>query len=203
VPPPEYWGLHVYDEPDLAAPGARPVWSSEVHPFVLGVELLLGAPCHEMVDLEVLGEIARVVSGSDGLEHLLLSDGFHTIRIDVLSGSLAVRAAGLRYRLEGLAAAEQPLLTLRRFLALWRTGRFSRGLHGPEVRAARWILQLRAYDALLAGADQREIATRLLSRAAGEPRWRSQASSLRSRAQRLVRGARRMAAGGYLSLLRD
>ena len=60
---------------------------------------------------------------------------------------------------------------------------------------------LRARDALAAGADQREIAAELLSAEADEPRWRSRSPSTGSRAQRLVRGARRMSAGGYLQLL--
>ena len=65
------------------------------------------------------------------------------------------------------------------------------------------MLLLRAHDALAAGADQRDIAEALLSREAAQPKWRVGAPSLRSRAQRLVRGARLMAAGGYRELLKN
>ena len=61
---------------------------------------------------------------------------------------------------------------------------------------------LRASDALAAGATQREIAATLLSRSAAEPLWRSRESSIRSQAQRLVRAARNMGAGGYRCFLR-
>ena len=61
---------------------------------------------------------------------------------------------------------------------------------------------LRASDALAAGAAQREIAAVLLNAEAEVERWRVIAPTLRARAQRLVRAARRMAAGGYRSLLR-
>ena len=198
---PERWGLHAFEPPGLTAPDARPVWRAEVHPYVLGVEA--GPPDGEDVfDLERFSAISRLVTAADDRAHLLISDGIRTIRIDVLSGSVKDGPARLHYLLAGFASAEKPLLALRRLLMLWRTGRFSAALHAAEARARRYVLMLRAHDALAAGADQRQIAALLLSEDAGEPRWRSRSPSLRSQVQRLVRGARRMASGGYLELLR-
>lgn len=198
---PERWGLHSFEPPDLPAPLARPVWNADIHSHILEVEAGRPTEASDSIDVARFGGGARLVT-SDAREHLLISDGLRAIRLDVLAGTLAGGPARLRYRFSGLATAEQPLLTLRRLLALWRTGRFSRSLHPPEARAPRWLLMLRAHDGVVAGADQREIAAELLSREAGEPRWRSGSPSLRSQVQRLVRGARRMAAGGYLELLR-
>lgn len=197
---PERWGLHAFQGPSLSAPDARPIWCAEAHPYVLEVE---AGPAfgEEAFDLERIGAISTLVAAASGREHLLISDGFRAIRLDVLEGTIAGGSVELRYRLAGLAAAERPMMTLRRFLALWRTGRFCRSLHPDETRAKRWLLMLRAHDALAAGADQREIAAVLLSAEAGGPRWRSRSPSLRSQAQRLVRAARRMAAGAYLELL--
>lgn len=197
---PEWWGLHAFVSPDVTVPEARPVWCAEIHPYVLGVE---AGPPHggDVFDLERFGAISSLVTTADGREQLLISDGLHTIRIDVLSGTLARGPAELRYRVAGLASAERPVLTLRRFLALWRTGWFCRSLHPNEARARRWLLMFRAYDALTASADQREIAAVLLSAEAGEPRWRTRSPSIRVQAQRLVRGARSMASDGYLELL--
>lgn len=198
---PERWGLHAFEPPGLTAPDARPVWRAEVHPYVLGVHA--GPPDGEDVfDLELFSPISTLLTGADAREHLLISDGVRTIRIDVLSGSVKDGPARLHYLLAGFACAERPLLALRRLLMLWRTGRFSAALHAAEAKARRSVLMLRAYDALAAGADQREIAAVLLSEDAGEPRWRSHSPSLRSQVQRLVRGARGMASGGYLDLLR-
>jgi hypothetical protein len=134
-------------------------------------------------------------------EHLLLSDGIRTLRLDGQPGTSADGPVCLRYMLQGVARAERPLLTLRRLLALCRGGSFPRSLWRREPRARRWILMLRAWDTLTAGADQREIAQELLSPTAGVPRWRSRESSVRSQAQRLVRSARGFAAGGYRALL--
>jgi hypothetical protein len=198
---PERWGLHDFEPPNLPVPEARPVWRAEVHPCALNVQAC--APTGEDVfDLERFCKISILVTAADGREHLLISDGLHAVRIDVLAGSITGGPVELRYRLSGLASVERPVLTLRRFIALWRAGRFCRSLHPNEARAKRWLLMLRAHDALAVGADQREIAAALLSSDAGEPCWRSRSPSVRTRVQRLVRGARRMASGGYLELLR-
>jgi len=198
---PERWGLHAFEPPDMPAPEARPLWCARVHPFVLGVEA--GPPDGEDIfDLERFIAISTLMTAADDREHLLISDGLRAIRIDVLAGTIVGGPAGLRYRLIGLASAERPVLTLRRFLALWRTGRFCRSLHPTAVRAKRWLLMLRTHDALTAGANQRDIAAVLLSAGAGQLRWRSRSPSVRAQMQRLVRGARRMASGGYLELLR-
>lgn len=197
----ERWGLVAFEAPAVPAPLARPVWSATAHPPVLGV--LAGGPgaAEDCFDLGRFEATSTVVRTAGRREHLLISDGLRTIRVDVLAGSLSQGPTQLCYLLGGLASAEKPLLTLRRLLALAGTGRFSHSLHPREPRARRWVLMLRAYDALEAGADQRRIAEILLSRAAGEPRWRSHAPSVRSQAQRLVRAARRMATGYYRELL--
>jgi hypothetical protein len=196
------WGLHAFEQPELAAPRARPVWRAEVHPPVLAA--VAGGPPATMdaFDLAMRRGLSTLVRSGEGREHLLLSDGLRAIRLDVVAGSVSAGPVQLRYLLSGLASAERPLLTLRRLLALWRSGRFAAALHPPERRARRWILLLRAADGLAAGAGQREIAEVLLSSSAADPRWRSAAPSVRSQAQRLVRSARLMTAGGYRELLR-
>lgn len=196
------WGLHAFERPELAGPGARPIWKREVYPSVLVARAADEGEAQDRFDLERFGACATVVRSRSGAEHVLLSDRGRTLRLDILSGTLCDGPVLLRFELAGMRSVLRPLLTLRQLVALWRGGRFSRALHPPEVRAGRWILLLRTHDALAAGADQREIAARLLDAEAAGPRWRVQASALRSRAQRLVREARKMAAGGYLSLLR-
>lgn len=199
---PERFGLVAFEAPDLTVPEARPMWRSDVHRFVLPVDVRRGAEsAGDTIDVARMSDLARILADG-GAEHLLLSDGLRSIRLDGPPGAFTSGPVGLLYAIEGLVTAERPLLTLRRYLALCRTGRFSRSLHPREVRAGRWIMMLRAYDGLVAAADQREIAEALLSSSVAEPRWRSRESSVRSRAQRLVRSARASAAGGYRWLLR-
>ena len=198
---PQHWGLHAFEPPHLTVPDARPVWRADIHPYVLKVHAdrpLEGADSFELPRLRVS---STMVTSPDRQEHLLISDGLRTIRFDVLAGSLKGGPVQLRYLLAGFASAERPLLTLRRLLALRRTGRFSEALHPAQPRARRFVLMLRAHDAMATGATQREIAAKLLSAEAEEARWRVSAPTVRSRVQRLVRNARAMAAGGYVSLL--
>lgn len=197
---PGRFGLIAFESPGLAVPRARPMWRAEVHPYVLRTHRLDDRARGDLFDLDRLRGLASI-SRSESADHLLLSDGLRTIRLDGPPAALAGGPVGLGYRLEGLASAQPPLLTLRRFLALCRTGRFAKSLHRREPRARRWILMLRARDALAAGAGQREIAGELLSRSATEPRWRSREPSIRLQVQRLVHAARAMAAGGYRQLL--
>jgi hypothetical protein len=200
-PEAEKWGLVAFEAPDLFAPAARPVWSAAAHPGVLSVLARGRAADGDSFELERVAALSTIIAVSGRSEHLLISDGRRAVRLDVLAGSVNEGPAELRYLLSGLAAAEKPLLTLRRFLALARTGRFARSLHPREPRARRWVLMLRTWDAVRTGADQRQIAAELLSRTAAEPRWRSLAPSLRLQAQRLVHAARRMAAGAWRELL--
>jgi hypothetical protein len=199
---PERWGLHAFEAPGLSIPDARPVWSSKVHPFVLPVRALPGAS-DDCIDLEALAPLCRIAAGTAGRQHLLISDGLRSIRIDVLQGKIEHRRLTFQYLVAGFESAERPLLTLRRLLALHRSGRFSAPLHSPKPRTARLVLMLRAADALASGALQRDIAAELLDPDARKSRWRVRSPSLRGRAQRLVGSARAMAAGGYLRLLRS
>ena len=196
------WGLHAFEDPGLAAPLARPVWRADAHPLVLKARASLGGSDADLIDLSRIASSIRVVRGEAGSEHVLLSDGFKSIRLDIVEGSIASRPVRLAYELTGIAGVERPLLALRRLLALHRSGRFSVVLHPRETRTSRWVLLLRAYDGLGAGASQREIAARLLSREACAADWRSNSPSLRSQVQRLVRAARQLAGGGYRQFLR-
>jgi hypothetical protein len=99
-----------------------------------------------------LGELApwlTIVAGSAGSEHVLLSDGWHHVRLDVAEGQLKGRdAVWLQYRIDGLTTAGEQILPLRRFLALCRLRRFPSALFPRDPRIARGIDMLRVHDAL-------------------------------------------------------
>jgi hypothetical protein len=193
------WGLHAFADPALPASAARPVWHRAAHARVLVAEARPGGTPEDRFDLRRFATAATVVREPAGPEHLLVSDGAASLRLDIVSGSLLAGPVRLSYRLAGLATLRGPLDTLGALLRLSQSGRLAR----PRARDRnrRFVLLLRAWDALEAEASQREVAAVLLSDDAAAARWRSEAPSLRSRAQRLVRGARAMAGGGYRRLL--
>lgn len=193
------WGLHAFEHPSLPATMARPVWRRGWHSRVLVASAQGRGPPEDRFDLARFAAIATLVRDADGPEHLLLSDGEASLRLDVEAGSLLEGPVCLTYHLAGLAALRGPLEVLSALRRLGQSGRLDRA--AARSRNRRHILLLRAHDALQAGASQREIATVLLSGEAALARWRSEAPSLRSRSQRLVKGARAMARGGYRALL--
>lgn len=199
---PDAWGLHSFEDPSRPAPAARPVWTARLHPLVLAAAAERPTLNMDAFDIAALGALATIVDGRTGKQHVLICDGLRAIRLDVEAGSLRQGPVQLRFLIRGIRSAERPLLSLRRLLALCRGGRFAQSLHPPDVRASRFILMLRANDAIAEGATQREIAATLLNAEAAEQRWRVNAPTLRVRAQRLVRAAKLMSAGGYRSLLR-
>ena len=196
------FGLVGFEAPHLGVPDARPMWLARVYPRVLAVDPADGGEAADEFAPGRFSAIATLMSGSAS-DHLLLSDGLRAIRLDGRRCLFRGGPVRLRYRIEGVAEAEPLVLTLRRFLALCRSGGFPRFLHPREQRARRWILMLRASDAVSAGASQREIAEVLLGRPTAAPGWRLREPSLRSQAQRLVRSARSAANGGYRALLLD
>lgn len=194
------WGLHAFEDPDLPAATAWPVWRREVfpHTLVAATEADADQSSADRFDLARFAAIATVVR-DEGAEHVLLSDGLASLRLDMAAGSLLVGPVCLAWRLAGIAALDGPLATLHALVRLCRSGRLDPPR--PRSRNRRLVLLLRAHDALRAGASQRAIAGELLSREAAQVRWRTEAPSLRLQAQRLAGGARAMARGGYRALL--
>lgn len=195
-------GCTFAERPELAAPDARIIWRAERDPGVLSVEATSIAPRHpDAVDLRGLERWLTTARDVDGTEHAVLSDGWRHIRLDIDAGSLSGEAVLLRYRLVGVRRVESELLTLRRFVHLVRHRKFSASLFPRDRRISHWLLVLRAHDAHVAGASQRDIALTLFGPEHGGTRWES--ASVRSRVRRLLADARTMAHGGYRSLLRS
>lgn len=194
------WNLHAFEDPDLAAPEARPVWAAVAHPWVVRATARSSSEHEDVLDLERLRALARIVTSSEE-ERLLLSDGYRSIRLDVNGSSIGRSPVHLCYELAGIDALERPLLILRRLRALAISGRFRASLHPKFGRAQRLVQLLRAHDALRAGANQAEIAKVLLRPTLEVSRWRIHSPSIRSRAQRLVALAKQMERGGFWRLL--
>jgi len=196
------WGLHTFENPGLTSLQARPMWTASSYAGVLTAEALPAKNGDSAFELRRLSSFAHLVRSDDGAEHLLLSDGPRLLRVDICAGSVARGRKRLRFHLEGPAGIENRLLTLERFLALARTGSFSSELHRRDYRSRRWVLVLRAADAMADGASQREIAHALLGFELPPTRWRQEDPNIRGRAQRLVQEARRLANGGFAAFLR-
>jgi hypothetical protein len=193
------WHLHGFEDPRLMAPAARPIWTANRHPWVLRGRAEPSTAEEGSFALEQFGDLVRLAAGR-GIQHLLLSDGRRSIRLDI-AGPRVERQVRLWFDITEAQAIERQLLMLRRLHALARDGRFSEALQPMVQRARRHILLLRSFDALRAGASHADIAELILPGNFDRHRWRLHSSSVRSQAQRLALTARRMADGGFWKLL--
>lgn len=199
-----YGGCIFAEQPDRAAPSARIIWHADLDPGTIGVAALPADPSDpDSLRIDRISPWLAMALDAQGREHVVLSDGWHHIRLDVEEGRLSGQEAVLlHYRLRGLACAEQRLLPLRRLLDLCRHRRFARSLFPRDPRIDRWVDVLRVHDALSGGASQREIGAALFGHERVHRDWSEGSDSLRSRVRRLVREARDMARGGYRQLMR-
>jgi hypothetical protein len=200
--PPEPFGLVRLEDPALGVPAARPMWTDAVDRAVLLGDGLTATGADQL-DFSRLCPFATVIPAGKGRRHILFSDGLRSIRLD-LSGSVPLSTPmALTWHIPGVNTAGARLTALAQFFALARRGRFSRHLHPPERRAARWIAMLRVHDALGVGATTREIVTEMFEVETGGTHWRTVAGAWRLRAQRLAAGARSRLAMGPAGWLGD
>lgn len=191
VDAPKCVGLVAWVDPALASPYARPIWSTGTDPKVLKGHLAgKTATSTDLFDIRDLAPFVSVEIDANHTEHWLFSDGHWIIRLDVHGGSLLGGPAKLEYRLNGVQSAKSKLEALRQFLVLSEKGSLPKSMIPREQRAARWILELRVGDAMLAGATEQEIARELFPDMIAPKRWRQNNASHRLQVQRLVRGAR-------------
>jgi len=167
---------------------------------VLSAEAEPIAPDHpDAFDLWRFEHLTAALCCDDG-EHILFSDGARHLQLAIVAGSALEGPVRLRYALSGFQGVEAKTLTLDRLCRLKRRGVFPKSLYPPEMRAPRYAAMLRAWDGAKAGASQREIAVALFGETAVRRDW--EAGFLRTRVQRLIRGAQALIGGGYRRLLR-
>ncbi len=191
------------ENPEVSAPGAQLIWSADIDSGTIEVEAQpAGLDSGDAIDPAAFAKWLALVRAEDGREHVVISDGFRRIRLDVAAGSLAAGPVRLRYRLEGISALRPRVLPLRRLLALCDNHRFAVSLFPEDPKIGRFVDMLRVHDGLIAGASLGDLAEVLYGTEAGDAKAR-RSDSLRSRVRRLVREARAMAAGGYRDLMRS
>lgn len=189
---PNAFGLVAFADPDLSIVDARPIWAPNIDPQVLQ-SYVHGyvAKAADQFDIRALADFVSVEVVDDSTEHWLLSNGKWCIRIDLHDGTLLGGPLLLDHRMRGMASAEPKLVALRRLIALSHHGELPVGLHPKEVRAPRWVLELRTADGLAAGATQHDMARLFFGQSVAPHRWRVESASYRLRVQRLTRAARR------------
>lgn len=196
-------GCTFAENPALAAPEARLIWHADLDPGALVVEAVPAAGADpDAIDPVALSAWLTAVPDGEGREHAVLSDGWHHIRFDVEAGSLSAGPVILRYRLAGTRSVRPKLLPLKRLVAFCIDRRFGPSLYPPDPRVDRWLVALQVHDGLAVGASLREIGEVLHGPDRVAADWDDASDSMRSRVRRLAAEARRLARGGWRSLMK-
>lgn len=193
------WGLHAFEDPRRSS-AARPLWLASHDRSVLRSSAVKACDELDSFSLEKIQAVATV--GLAGQEcRLLLCEGAHAVRIDVDGHQILTSPVHLQFRICGFEMARQSVRTWERLKQLMRRESLPPLLWRGFQARQRQLLLLRTFDALEAGATQRQIAAELIRTEAAIARWRAINPSLRSQAQRMVKGARLCAQGRFWSFL--
>jgi len=202
--PLERWGCLFSDAPDAAAPAATVIWHPRRLTRVLALHAIAtdGKPDHAPFRLADLRCNTTLLMTADGLQHLLLRDGRHSLQFLVEGASVRDPVRLCTGVVFALSDARFRLKMMQSFNDLRVTGRILRS-HAPAQPATpRLDDVMRALDASQGGARTREIAEVMFGKSAVAQGWKKRNKYFRDHVRRAVRRGEALMKGGYLNFLR-
>lgn len=142
-----------------------------------------------------------ILKDRDG-EEALIGYGRNAVRLSIHEGSLLDGPVCLTYHLSGREHFARRILALRQLDAIMRLGRVTAGVSTPASNPSRPIMLLRTLNALASHSSAHLIACSLFGEEVVARDWGHPSDYLRMQTRRLISRARRLAAGGYVMLLR-
>ena len=193
------WGLCFPEDHSRAYTNAAVFWRPEYDPSIIPVAAVpaeISSP--DALDFRDLKFAVRILKTPEG-EHVQLSNGFHSIQINVISGTVLDGPVRLAYILSGQETLNARRVPVERLIALKKQKRFPAKMFTEDSRASRWLLALKAIDMERSGMSQPDIAAHFYpgtEHADFVTNWR------RSRLRRLLdTGHEMISGGGYLKIL--
>jgi hypothetical protein len=195
-------GCAFAEDPRRSASAARLFWDAAIDPRVI-VASAQPTSRYDPQRFDPFGlPLPIIIIRHADAEELLIGDATRSVRISIVSGSVLGGPVRLAYHLAGTDALDLRLLALRRLSALLLRGRLPGHLFKPHARSERWGQLVAALEALAIDPSHRAVARHLYGADAVVADWDGRSDYLRSRVRRLIAEARRLADGGYISLLR-
>jgi hypothetical protein len=201
---PAVFGLVRFESPERDARSANVFWHRSLSREILPLIASKPEPAHQYARLSLDGLQCRMIvqAGRAGEQHILFAEDGRFFQLEV-QGLPAIDTACLTTEIvfsPRLAAAR--VQALIRFADMVTHRHLRASLYRPERRASRWMMGLRAFDAMQAGASHRQIAGALFGETIVREDWSGRSDYLRLRVQRLLRFSERLVKGGYRHLLR-
>lgn len=151
------------------------------------------------IDFRRVNADVTVLKVQSGHEHVRLSQGCHSVALEVVEGTILEGPVFLKVFVNYTSVQPQ-IVALNRLYALCQLQKFRKKDFRLDQRRFRWLLALHALDLEAEGCSQREIADRLINEAMGL-KWRESGTRLRSRVRRILALGRELRDGGYLRML--
>ncbi len=200
--PSHYGDCSFAEDPDRPASDARLFWRPDLDPLAIivhAVPTVRGDA--EGFDLMALPLPVTHLSIPSSGEQLLLGKGPRSIRLSIAKGTLLDGPVRLGYQLGG-DRLDLRLLALRRLAGFLRYRRIPAALYPVGAKTRRWMEIITVLDAMAQGFPHRAIAQILFGEALVRRDWTGGSDYLRTRTHRLICGARKLATGGYIDLVR-
>lgn len=166
------------------------MWSAAADPRVLVARVRTGNGLETGRRFDACAMNARILSSAQG-EHVALTRGGETVRLDVVEGTVRCGPVALCFELTDDDALPAQLEAIRAF-------RSPAGPPRSKSKLVRGLVSLHAHDAREAGASLREIAELLL----GPGEWPGDGEWRKSQARRLVVDGQRLCLRGPTAVLR-
>jgi len=183
------WGLAAFEDPDLDARVAQPIWI-DAAPALMLVPTRSAQPPFDLWDLPAPRRIVH-----DGKQLRVVAGRYADVQISLAPTLRAGRGYAYQLPAERRAARRRGIDQLTAL---------DRGLLEPDRAAKRdALVRMRTFAALdgaAAGASHREIATALFGSRAVAKDWTDD-GAMRAQVRHLLTRGRRLVAGGYRSLL--
>ena len=195
-------GFPFAEGPEQSSLEAVCFWRPDWNPSALIADARPVSSTHpDAFDIAAFGDMATVIVTNDGREFLSLSDGQHRLHIELRSGTLLDGPIIVRFDIDSGQPLREKAAALLRFQCVRDRRRLPPG-PAPTKRATQRVVNaLRAFDAVQAGAKQREIAQALWGENILKTNWGTDSDCFRSNVQRLIRTGRELVDGGYRRLL--
>jgi hypothetical protein len=195
-------GYTFAEAPERSGKEAVVAWTGKFDPACVQIKARRCRPGSHGWLIDRFADRSTVVVTTSGHQHVSINDGLSCWRFDVLAGSVLDGPVHLDVVLNDLSTANRQLVTIQQLVALHNNGG-SLNTGGQRARSnARIVTALRVSDALREAASYREIAIALFGEARVKDEWHGVSDSMRLRVRRLAGLARRLANGGWRSLLR-
>lgn len=199
------WPFLFVSDPKDTSEAVSLIWwpehlPSAVHAIAMPLAEARDMGVFSLSDIPLPSVVLRTV---DGVQHVVIKDEVRSLQLTVRGASLE-QPVGLLVdtALHTPAFPDRQMEALASLRILLSTGELSRRHLPPHPRSERLGFYRAAFDGIVEGLTQKEIAVKLVGRETVDREWPNADGPLRARVRYAMLRSRQLVNHGYLALLR-